>query len=164
MSCRHVSAGREAWLVRVGIAVAMAALTAVASASAAGEPEVFAAARIGHLDVVSGVLVSAKSVDLRGAWVDDTHPCSETRLLDVRAQVDYIPTGKRVIRKGTFKTGNCAEGGPNMGFTLGARAIGLACPNGRWKPGRYSFTTTSLEHWKRLRAVASVGWKNPTPC
>jgi hypothetical protein len=153
MSCRHFT-----------LAGLVSLLLAAGSAEAAGEPEVFAAARIGHLDVVSGVLVSAKAVDLRGVWVDDTHPCSEMRLLDVKGQIDYVPTGKRVLRKGTFKTGNCAEGGPNMGFTLSAKAIGLACPNGRWKPGRYSFVTTSVEHRKRLRAVASVGWKNPTPC
>jgi len=146
------------------VAGAFAALVAAATAGAAGKPEVFASSRIGHLDVTSGVLVSPKSVDLRGVWSGDTHPCSETRLLDVKGEIDFISTGKRVVRKGTFKTGNCAEGGPNMGFTLSAASIGLACPNGRWKPGRYEFVTTSLEHRKRLRAVASVGWKNPTPC
>jgi hypothetical protein len=150
--------------MRVLAGTVLAALIAAAAATAAGEPEVFAAARIGHLDVVSGVLVSPKSVDLRGVWVDDTRPCAETRLLDVRGEIDYIPTGRRVVRKKTFRTANCAEGGPNMGFTLSAKAVGLACPNGRWKPGRYSFVTTSLDHRKRLRAVASVGWRNPTPC
>ena len=91
----------------------------------------------------------------------------ETRLLDVKAQIDYIPSSapqKRVIRKTTVRTANCSEGGPNMGFTLNAKAIGLGCANGRWKPGRYQFVTTSLEHRKRLRAVASVGWPNSTPC
>jgi hypothetical protein len=101
---------------------------------------------------------------MRGVWVDDTRPCSEKRLLDVKAQIDFVSTGKRVVRKKTFSTANCAEGGPNMGFTLTAKSIGLACANGHWKPGRYSFVTTALEHRKRLRAVASVGWKNPTPC
>ncbi len=148
-------------LALAGLAVS---LVAAGTAEAAGEPEVFASARIGHLDVSSSVLVTPKGVDMRGVWVDDTHPCSETRLLDVKAQIDYIPTNKRVIRKGTFRTTNCAEGGPNMGFTLNAQAIGLGCANGKWKPGRYSFTTTSLDHRKRLRAIASVGWKNPTPC
>ena len=153
MSCRQFT-----------LAGLVSLLLVAGSAKAAGEPEVFAAARIGNLDVVSSVLVSAQTVDMRGVWVDDTRPCSEKRLLDVKAQIDFVPTGKRVIRKGTFKTANCAEGGPNMGFTLTASAIGLACPNGRWKPGRYSFVTTSLDHRKRLRAVASVGWKNPTNC
>jgi hypothetical protein len=167
MFCRHFSGSREGSPVRaLGIA-ALAALAVAASAAAAGEPEVFAAARIGHLDVVSSVLVSPKTVDMRGVWVDDTHPCSETRLLDVKALIDYIPASgpkKRVNRKTTVRTANCAEGGPNMGFTLNAKAIGLGCPNGRWKPGRYQFVTTSLEHRVRLRAIASVGWNNPTRC
>jgi hypothetical protein len=164
MFCRHFSGGREEPLVRALAVTALAALSAAASAAAAGEPEVFAAARLGHLDVVSGVLVTANGVDLRGVWVDDTRPCAETRLLDVKGQIDYVPSGRRVLRKRTFRTANCAEGGPNMGFTLSAEAVGLACPNGRWKPGRYSFVTTSIEHRKRLRAVASVDWQNPTPC
>jgi hypothetical protein len=164
MFCRHFSGRREERRMRVLAGTALAALLAATTASAAGEPEVFASARIGHLDVSSSVLVSATAVDMRGVWVDDSQPCSQKRLLDVKAQIDFIPTGKRVIRKNTFRTGNCAEGGPNMGFTLSATAVGLACPNGHWKPGRYSFVTTSLEHRKRLRAIASVGWKKPTPC
>ena len=148
-------------LALAGLAVS---LVAAGAAGAAGEPEVFASSRIGHLDVSSSVLVTPGAVDMRGVWVDNTRPCSETRLLDVKARIDFIPTSKRVIRTRTFRTANCAEGGPNMGFTLKASVIGLACPNGKWKPGRYAFTTTSLDHRKRLRAIASVGWKNPTPC
>jgi hypothetical protein len=149
------------------VVVGIAALIAVANAAAAGEPEVFAAARVGHLDVVSSVIVSPMSVDMLGGWVDETHPCRETRLLDVKALIDFIPAAgpqKRVNRKSTTRTENCSEGGPNMGFTLKAKALGLACPNGRWKPGRYQFVTTTLEHRVRLRAVASVGWNNSTPC
>jgi hypothetical protein len=149
------------------IAVSAVALAAAAAAGAVGEPQVFAASRIGSLNVVSGVLVAPKTVDLRGGWTDDSRPCTEQRLLDVRASVDRVPfgaSGQRVTRKGTFRTPNCAEGGPNMGFTLSAKAIGFGCPNGRWKPGQYTFVTTSLDHRKRLRAVASVGWENRTPC
>ena len=149
------------------VATGVVALVLAATAAAAGEPEVFAASRIGTLDVVSGVLVSATSVDLRGVWNDPNRPCSETRLLTVRASVEHIPfgqSGRRVTRKGTFRTPNCAEGGPNMGFTLSAKTIGFGCANGRWKPGRYAFVTTSVDHRKRLRAVASVGWENRTVC
>ena len=154
-------------LGRLTLTVLALSLVAVGAAGAAGEPQVFAASRIGNLDVVSGVLVAPKSVDLRGVWVDPTHPCSEMRLLDVRATVDRVPfggSGQRVSRSGTFRTQNCAEGGPNMGFTLNAKAIGFGCPNGRWKPGQYTFTTTSVDHRKRLRAVASVGWENRVAC
>lgn len=154
-------------LTRFALAGFVGALVAAGTAAAAGEPSVFAAARIGNLDVVSGVLVSPTSVDLRGVWVDQTQPCTQTRLLDVKGVVDYVPFGRqgqRVQRKRTFRTANCAEGGPNMGFTLGAKAIGLGCANGRWKPGQYTFVTTSVDHRKRLRAVASVGWENRRSC
>jgi hypothetical protein len=153
--------------MRLAVVALAASLLAAGTAEAAGEPSVFAAARIGHLDVVSGAVVSPKSAELRGVWTDDTQPCSQTRLLTVRASIDRVPpggTGTRVSRAGTFKTANCAEGGPNMGFTLSAKAIGYGCPNGRWKPGNYTFTTTTVDHRKRLRAVASVGWENKTPC
>jgi hypothetical protein len=154
-------------LRRFTLAGLAASLMAAGTADAAGEPSVFAAARMGNLDVVSGVLVSPTSVDLRGVWVDETRPCTQTRLLDVKGVVDYVPfgqQGQRVQRKRTFRTANCAEGGPNMGFTLGAKAIGFGCPNGRWKPGQYTFVTTSVDHRKRLRAVASVGWENRRAC
>jgi hypothetical protein len=154
-------------LKRIALAGLAASLAAAGSAAAAGEPTVFAAARIGTLDVVSGVLVSPTSVDLRGVWTDETQPCSQTRLLDVKGVVDYVPfgqQGRRVQRKRTFRTQNCAEGGPNMGFTLGAKAIGFGCANGRWKPGQYTFVTTSVDRRKRLRAVASVGWENRRSC
>ncbi len=85
----------------------------------------------------------------------------------MRASVDRVPFGRsgtRVSRQGRFRTENCAEGGPNMGFTLAAKAIGYGCPNGRWKPGQYTFVTVAVDHRKRLRAVASVGWENRTPC
>ena len=152
---------------RFALAGLAGTLVAAGAAAAAGEPSVFAASRIGNLDVVSGVLVSPTSVDLRGVWVDETQPCTQTRLLDVKGVVDYVPfgqQGQRVQRKRTFRTANCAEGGPNMGFTLGAKAIGFGCANGRWKPGQYTFVTTSVDHRKRLRAVASVGWENRRNC
>jgi hypothetical protein len=144
-----------------------ASLLAAGTAAAAGEPEVLASARIGSLSVSTSALVSAKSVDMRGGWVDETQPCSQTRLLDVAAEVDYIPfgqSGQRFKRKRTFRTANCAEGGPNMGFTFTPKQMGFGCPSGRWKPGRYHFTTIAVDHRKRLRAVASVGWAKPEAC
>ena len=153
--------------VRTPLAFALVGAFAASTAFAAGEPEVLASARIGRLDVSSSVLVSPKSVDMRGVWVDESRPCSETRLLDVKAQVERIGSNgrsARVTRKGTFRTRNCAEGGPNMGFTLNARTIGFGCADGRWKPGRYHFTTTSVDRRKRLRAVASVGWVQTRRC
>ena len=149
------------------LATLAAGLTAAASAEAAGEPSVFAASRIGTLDVISAVHVHPKDVDLLGGWVDMSFRCTATRLLTVRGEVDYVPfgqSGSRVERKRTSRVTNCAEGGPNTGFSLGARAIGYGCANGRWKPGQYTFVTTSVDHRKRLRAIASVGWENRTSC
>lgn len=152
---------------RITLAALSLSLLAAGTAEAIGEPQVFAASRIGSLDVVSAVLVGPKGVDLRGVWTDETRPCNEQRLLDVRGTVDRVPfggQGERVTRNGTFRTPNCAEGGPNMGFTLHAKAIGYGCANGRWKPGQYTFTTISVDHRKRLRAVASVAWANRVAC
>jgi hypothetical protein len=152
---------------QVAVAGLAASLLAAGTAAAAGEPEVFASARIGSLSVTASALVTPKGVDMRGGWIDETQPCSQTRLLDVTAEVDYIPfgqSGQRFKRKRTFRTANCAEGGPNMGFTFTPKQMGFGCPSERWKPGRYHFTTIAVDHRKRLRAVASVGWEKPEPC
>src|SRR2546423_4098888 len=98
-------------------------------------PSAYAHAQLGSLSVVSGVLVSRTAVDMRGVWNDEHVPCSTNRRLTVRVIIDHQPSGKRISRAGRFLDPNCAEGGPNVGFTLSARKIGLACPNGAWKPG-----------------------------
>lgn len=149
--------------MRIVVAV-LAGLLAAVAASAAGEPEVFGSAKLGSLSVTSGAIVGPKSVDMRGVWIDDKRPCSETRTITVKAEIDYIPTAKRVVKKGAFKTPNCAEGGPNMGWTIGAKSVGLACPKGTWKPGRYHFVTTTTETKSGLKAVASVGWAKTGRC
>ena len=51
---------------------------------------------------------------------------------------------------------NCAEGGPNFGFDLVPRRIGLGCANGRWKPGRYSLVTRVTDVGTGLVAQASL--------
>ena len=52
--------------------------------------------------------------------------------------------------------GNCAEGGPNFGFDLSPRALGLGCASGRWRPGRYSLTTKATHVASGLIAQASL--------
>ena len=49
---------------------------------------------------------------------------------------------------------NCAEGGPNVGFTIFAKPNGFACPNGNWRPGDYSFLTRTTELASGLQATA----------
>jgi hypothetical protein len=151
--------------VRSTLALAAAGLgLAAATASAAGEPTAYGHAQLGSLSVVSGVLVTRMAADMRGVWNDEHVSCKTTRLLAVKILIDHVPSGKRIARSGRFKDANCAEGGPNVGFTITARKAGLACPNGAWKPGRYDFVTTTLEPTRKLLATASVLWTNVKPC
>jgi hypothetical protein len=136
------------------------------AAAAGGEPTSFGTARLGTLTVTSSVLVSPKAADMRAVWNDTKAPCTESRRLRVRVLVDRVAAGKttRVRRAGTFRDANCAEGGPNVGFTLSARAAGMACPNGRWKPGLYHFLTRAKEPKRGLEASASLDWTNTRRC
>jgi hypothetical protein len=136
------------------------------AAVASGEPATFGTARLGTLTVTASVVVSPKSADMRGVWNDTKVPCTVSRRLRVRVLVDRVASGKtkRVVRSGTFRDPNCAEGGPNVGFTISARAAGLACPNGRWKPGLYHFLTRAKEPKRGLEASASLDWQNSRRC
>ncbi|HZR92515.1 MAG TPA: hypothetical protein VFA44_08935 [Gaiellaceae bacterium] len=154
-------------MARILPAVAAALALTAARAGAAGEPSVFAAATLGSLTVTSGVLVSPASVDMRGVWTDTKRACSATRRLTVKALVDYVDRAGRTHRltlTNRFADANCAEGGPNVGFTLSARQVALACPSGAWKPGRYDFVTTTTEPVTKLKAIASVGWNKSGRC
>jgi hypothetical protein len=137
-----------------------------AAAVAAGEPSTFGIARLGSLTVTASVVIGPKDVDMRGVWNDPKVPCTVSRRLRVRVLIDRVVGGKtqRVRRSGTFRDANCAEGGPNVGFTLKAHAIGLACPNGRWKPGLYHFLTRAREPKRQLEASASLDWTNNRRC
>jgi hypothetical protein len=136
------------------------------AAAAAGEPGSSGTARLGSLTVTASVLVGPKAADMRGVWNDTKVPCTVSRRLRVRVLVDRVAAGKttRVIRSGVFRDPNCAEGGPNVGFTLKARSIGLACPNGRWKAGLYHFLTRAKEPKRGLEASASLDWTNTRRC
>jgi len=59
---------------------------------------------------------------------------------------------------------NCAEGGPNVGFTITARSLGLACRDGSWKPARYDFVASTTEPTRSLRALADLGWVKRKRC
>ena len=146
--------------------IGKAALLLGIAAVAAGEPTTFGTARLGTLTVTASVVVTPRSVDMRGVWNDTKVPCTVSRRLRVRVLVDRVASGrtKRVVRSGTFRDPNCAEGGPNVGFTLAARAVGLACPDGRWKPGLYHFLTRAKEPKRGLEALASLDWTNTRRC
>jgi len=146
--------------------IGKAALFLGIAAIGSGEPTAFGTARLDTLTVTARVLVSSKAADMRGVWNDTKAPCTVSRRLRVRVLVDRVASGKtkRVLRSGTFPDTNCAEGGPNVGFTLEARSIGLGCANGRWKPGRYHFLTRAREPTRKLEASASLDWTNTRRC
>jgi hypothetical protein len=154
--------------VKVTILAAMAAAVVSASAPAAIEPPTAAGdAALGTLHVTSGILVFPTSAELRGVWTDTKVACSITRRLRVRADVYYRPfggTGSHRRRTGSFADSNCAEGGPNIGFTLTARGLGYACASGRWKPGRLDFVVHTTEPTRGLTATASLSWANRARC
>ena len=143
----------------------LALLLGIAAVGSA-EPTAFGTARLGTLTVTASVVVSPQTVDMRGVWNDTKVPCTVSRRLRVRVLVDRVASGrtKGIVRSGTFGDPNCAEGGPNVGFTISARAAGLACPNGRWKPGLYHFLTRVREPTRYLEASASLDWRNTRRC
>jgi len=147
-------------------AVALAALVAAPVGSADHLPSTLSVAKDGNLQVFSSIFVSHTAVEQRGGWLNESLGCQQWRRLIVRANIFRTRFGRTQSRSFVRSSAvqNCAEGGPNMGFTFTPKAIGFGCPSGAWKPGRYHFTTVALDRRKRLRSVASVGWEKREPC
>ena len=127
---------------RTSLVVAVLVAALALSATAGAEINSFAEARRGSLHVLSSVLVSGHSVDMRGGWFNTSLSCTTSRRLHVHAEIQRTTAHSSAIT-GMAKTGhvmNCAEGGPNFGFTISPSEAGMACPNGSWKPGRYDFS------------------------
>ena len=96
---------------------------------------------------------------MKGVWMDAKQRCDVRRTLRVAIDVDLVdPNGTttRVQRSRRGLVDNCAEGGPNFGFDLRPRALGLGCAGGRWKPGRYALTTRVTDVRTGLVAQASL--------
>jgi hypothetical protein len=150
-------------LKRIGLAVALAAAVGVPAAWAGtAEVAAYGTATSGSLNVTSGVLVLGTSAELKGVWLDDTRACTEKRRLRVTVEIFYTPDvgeAQRIRRTRAGRVANCAEGGPNFGFNLRASRNGLACPDGTWKPGGYSFLTTTKDTRSGLEASASLLWQ-----
>lgn len=155
--------------MRLGLLLTLAfGLVCAVGSAAADLPSAYGMAQKGTLKVVAGVLVTAKGAELKGVWLDDTKGCLVTRTLAVSILVDRV--GKpgeattRVRRSRSGAVGNCAEGGPNFGYDLTARAARMACPDGRWKPGYYSFVTTVRDRTSGLVAQASLHYEATRAC
>ena len=117
--------------------------------------------------MTTAIYVSRTAVEMRGVWTDKHVKCRVKRKLRVRAEVNYIPkTGapRRFVMTGLFADANCAEGGPNVGFTITAKSLGLACANGSWKPARYDFVAGTIKPTRKLRALADLSWFRTGAC
>ena len=143
----------RALLIALSLAVAAPAL-------AADDPSAYGMAQRGSFKVVSNVLLGPTGGEMKGVWLDDgKRGCLDTRTLRVSIQIDLVsPAGKttRIKRARQGAVDNCAEGGPNFGFDLAPKAYKMACANGRWKPGRYSLTTRTLDLRSGTSAQASL--------
>jgi hypothetical protein len=134
-------------------------LAVAAPALAADDPAAYGMAQRGTFKVVSGVLLSPTGGEMKGVWLDGKLGCLDRRMLRVSIQIDLVSPGGRTTRIKRSRQGavdNCAEGGPNFGFDLAPRAYKMACANGRWKPGRYSLTTRTLDLRSGILAQASL--------
>jgi hypothetical protein len=130
-----------------------------APALAADDPSAYAMAQRGSFKVVSNVLLSPKGGEMKGVWLDGRRGCLDTRALRVSIQIDLVSAAgrtTRIKRSRQGKVDNCAEGGPNFGFDLRPKAYKMACANGRWRPGRYSLTTRTLDIGSGILAQASL--------
>jgi len=148
--------------------IALAALFgATVPALAAAEPGTFATARKGSLDVTSSIFVTSRAVDQRGGWVDKSKPCTAFRALRVTTEIFRTRpngTGQHRIRVRQAAVMNCAEGGPNLGFSRTAASVGLSCPDGRWRPGRYDFVTRTKHLASGLVALGTLSWVRRGTC
>lgn len=139
--------------------LAVLALVLAGSAAAADWPGTFGMAQRGSLKIVSGVLLSSKGGEMKGVWLDAKQGCLVRRTLRVEMSIDLVSAAggtTRVKRSRSAAVDNCAEGGPNFGFDLAPRTLGMGCADGRWRPGRYSMTTKTTDVRSGLIAQASL--------
>ena len=134
-------------------------LAVAAPALAADDPSAYGMAQRGSLKVVSNVLLSPTGGEMKGVWLDGKRGCLDRRTLRVSIQIDLVSSAGKTTRIKRSRQGavdNCAEGGPNFGYDLAPKAYKMACANGRWKPGRYSLTTRTLDLRSGISAQASL--------
>jgi hypothetical protein len=142
----------------VALSLALGAAVA-APALAADDPSAYGMAQRGSFKVVSNVLLSPTGGEMKGVWLDGKKGCLDTRALRVSIQIDLVSLAGKTTRIKRSRQGavdNCAEGGPNFGFDLAPKAYKMACASGRWKPGRYSLTTRTLDVRSGILAQASL--------
>jgi len=145
----------------------IAAVQAGGGSVTAGLPTALGSAKKGTLHATDLVNLNAKSVAMLGGWRNAAVPCSSHRRLRISVLVHRTGpggTGTTVRRSRTGVIQNCAEGGPNFGFELTADSLGMACPDGAWRPGRYDFVIHTDVALAKLRATAALTWPNRVAC
>jgi hypothetical protein len=155
---------RRILLSCIGAAATLA--VSVSIALAADRPTATGMAQRGTVKVVSRVLLDNRGGELKGVWFDSRRPCTARRTLRVSYLADLV-VGAKTTRKRGVRSGlvpNCAEGGPNFGFDVTARGLGMACPSGRWKPGFYSITVRTFDATSGLTASASLYYQETRRC
>ena len=147
-------------------AVALAALVAAPVGAADHLPSTLSVAKDGNLEVFSSIFVSHTAVEQRGGWLNESLGCQQWRRLIVRANIFRTRFGHTQSRSfvRSRPVQNCAEGGPNMGFSKTATGVGLGCASGKWKPGRYEMVTRTVFVATGLTSVASTGFKVSAAC
>ena len=139
--------------------LALIALALSAPAGAADPPGTFGMAQRGSFKLVAGIILNDRGGEMKGVWIDAKQGCRARRTLQVSFAIDLVNDAGKTTRVKRTRRGavdNCAEGGPNFGFDLAPRVLGLGCPGGRWKPGRYSMTTRVRDVRSGLLAQASL--------
>ncbi len=142
------------------IIVIASALIFATAAFAADLPDATAMAQRGSLKLVARVLLNGddnRSAELKATWLDAKQRCDVNRTLRVSYSIDLVRGSVTTRRRPAAKSGlvtNCAEGGPNFGFDVTARKLGMACANGAWKPGQYSIEVRALDVRSGLSVAA----------
>jgi hypothetical protein len=130
------------------------------AAEPADRPAATAVAQQGSLKLVSRALLDDRGGELMGTWLDARSRCGATRRLRVSYSIDLVLADGRTLRRRppakTATLANCAEGGPNFGFAVRARALGMACADGSWRPGRYSIGVATADVRTGLTAHAHL--------
>jgi hypothetical protein len=146
--------------------LALAGIVATTAAAVGPEKTAFGTAKSGDLQVTSSAIMLPRAADLRGGWLNEAVPCTDTRTLIVTVEIFWSrgPSTRHVTLTKAATVDNCAEGGPNVGFTLSARANGLGCRNGKWRRGDYSFHTRTVEQTTGLEATAVLILTKTAPC
>ena len=137
----------------------LVAALGVAAVPVAEPPVAYAVAQQGTFKLVANVVLAERGGEMKGVWIDQRQTCRSSRRVRVAIHIDLVDAASkttRVVRARTGTIANCSEGGPNFGYDLRPRALGLGCANGRWKPGRYSMTTRVTDLRTGLVAAASL--------